>query len=265
MDAPQCPSAPARSSASPATASPATSLDPAFAKLLARAEATPEQLTAEEERQRREQSGKRATQWRALVDDAGTRYTDASFETFTVTRPEQGAVVKALQAYAENAADNLQAGRGILLFGPSGTGKDHLLMATARAILRRGLLGFGWATGAKIYRELRDAMDSETPEGRLLSQWTRPGVLIISDPMPPRGALTDYQAATLFDIVNVRYSNCRPTWCSLNVQSSAEADERIGASIVDRLKDGALVAFCNWPSHRRPEVVTGYSSKGVES
>lgn len=257
MDAPQCPPAPVRNSANPATASPATSLESAYAKALAQIpKSTPERLAAEELRQRREEAGKLRAEWRALVDGAGTRYAHASFDTFTVSLPQQRAVVGALQAYAEKAADNLRAGKGILVFGPSGTGKDHLLMATARAVLRRGLVGFSWATGAKIYRELRDAMDSETPEGRLLSQWTRPGVVIISDPMPPRGALTDYQAATLFDIVNTRYANCRPTWVSLNVQSSAEADERIGASIVDRLKDGALVAFCNWPSHRRPELVT---------
>jgi hypothetical protein len=36
----------------------------------------------------------------------------------------------------------------------------------------------------------------------------------------------------------------------MNVKDSNDASKRIGAAIVDRLKDDSLALFCNWPSYR---------------
>ena len=41
-------------------------------------------------------------------------------------------------------------------------------------------------------------------------------------------------------------------WVTVNVNSRAELDSRMGVQLADRLVDGALTLFCNWPSYRKP-------------
>jgi hypothetical protein len=53
--------------------------------------------------------------------------------------------------------------------------------------------------------------------------------------------------------VDYRYSHRKPIWLTLNVADGAEAELRMGAQTVDRLRDGALVLFCNWPSYRKAD------------
>ena len=77
-------------------------------------------------------------------------------------------------------------------------------------------------------------------------------LFILSDPLPPGGRLSDYQATMLYVILDRRYRECKPIWASVNTVGRDEADARIGAPLVDRLRDGALVLACNWPSHRKP-------------
>jgi len=69
------------------------------------------------------------------------------------------------------------------------------------------------------------------------------------------GALTPYQASCLYDILDFRWQRRMPTWCSVNVSSSEEADQRLGAVITDRLQDGAMVLRLTWPSYRKPRSI----------
>ncbi len=49
----------------------------------------------------------------------------------------------------------------------------------------------------------------------------------------------------------------------MNVSSGEEAEKRIGAQIVDRLRDGALSIVCNWPSHRKSAAADWQPSRKV--
>ena len=75
-------------------------------------------------------------------------------------------------------------------------------------------------------------------------------VLYVSDLVPPTGALNERQQAELFRIVDYRYSNLKSIFLTLNVAKAQEAEGRLGAQSVDRLRDNALVIHCNWASKR---------------
>lgn len=180
----------------------------------------------------------------------GARYRDATLDSFIVEHEAQRPVVEAIRAYARRGRDNIREGRGIVLFGPPGTGKDHLLVALGRLAAGSGFT-IRWVNGAELFRELRDAISEDAKESRVLGRYARPHVLILSDPVPPGGRLSEYQSTMLYQLVDERYRALLPTWVSINVANGEEAGERLGAATVDRLRHGSLCLFCDWPSYRR--------------
>lgn len=190
-----------------------------------------------------------------LNRDRGRRYAECSFDNFEAGTDAQRQIVDQLKSYVRDAASI--AGTNVVLFGPKGTGKDHLLraLATASAYFH-GIVPL-WRQGVDLHENLR--REAFRDEGRSkLTLGDDPhddeettDVLWISDPLPPSGGLTEYQQAKLFGLIDRRYSDLRPTWITMNVADGSEAESRMGAQVVDRLRDGALVLNCNWPSYRK--------------
>ena len=187
----------------------------------------------------------------------GPLYQGCTSDNYRAETPKQRNLVAALREYAANMPAEVAEGAGIVLFGGSGTGKDHLLAALARpAILKHGL-SVVWKNGMDLYGEMRDRIRNDDTERELVASLVGPDILYLSDPLPPVGDLTPYQAAMLQRILDGRIRNRRPVWVSMNVSGSAEADRRMGPALVDRLKPGALCCCCDWPSHRKPRMITG--------
>ncbi len=136
-----------------------------------------------------------------------------------------------------------------MLFGPKGTGKDHLLVALCRAAIVAGKYVL-WQNGMDLFGDIRDRMDTADSERALINRLVAPDVLYLSDPVPPLGNLTEFQSSMMFRILDGRYSRRKPTWCSVNASKGAELESRMGPQNVDRLRDGALSIHCDWPSYR---------------
>jgi DNA replication protein DnaC len=195
---------------------------------------------------------RRLNRIRNLVSLRGARYEGCRLKNFVTDTEAQQKAAETLRLFGKSMDDHCEAGRGLILFGPKGTGKDHLAMALAfRAIIQFGL-DVEWTNGMDLFGRFRDAMDDkDTSEHDLIREYARRQILYISDPVPPVGNLTEFQASVLFRILDARYSSMKPTWITVNVTSAVELDARIGAQNGDRLRDGATAIFCNWPSYRK--------------
>jgi len=228
---------------------------------------------------------------RELQELVGRKYVESTLGNYQCSVPNQSKAIWALENYADNLLHKLEVGTNIILHGPSGTGKDHMLIGLAKKILLQAgeskrIRGFchkiistgiktvehfeiyrndpvvperiffsvhvHWENGMDLYGDMRDIIDNRyQTEDRFIAGMTLPDILILSDPLPPRGSITDFQSQVLFRILDTRYRQCKPTWVTLNVRGAAEGDERLGPQLVDRLRDGALSIHCDWPSYRK--------------
>lgn len=203
-------------------------------------------IVEKEKEDRREKYEANLSKLKAAV---GARYAKCSLDNYEITTDLQARVVNALREYVETGC--VDRGEGIVLYGPVGTGKDHLLYAVASACIGVEFRA-AWVNGQDLFGDIRDRMDSDKPEAKLLETYSGAQLLVISDPLPPFGNLSQHQATMLYRLMDDRAARRWPTFVSINVADDQEADERLGAATWDRMCDGAWKMRCSWPSHRRP-------------
>jgi DNA replication protein DnaC len=191
---------------------------------------------------------------RALADLAfslGARYSRerTRLAKFEIYHASQETAVTRVRAFIADMGTNLQEGRSLVLYGAVGAGKDHLL-AAALYVAASATLPAQWLSGQEFYGRIRDTMDTGEREETVMEKWTRPIILGISDPIPPIGKPSEWNTSQLYRILDRRYRAMRSTWVSLNAESLADADAKLSAPIFDRLRDGATLVPCFWPSFR---------------
>lgn len=202
------------------------------------------------EREKRQELEQKYRRWESFIEDRGIRYRPCRLSNFVVSGEQQAAVLAAVEGYATRIVDEISIGTNVILFGPKGTGKDHLLTALSHMAFGHGFT-VEWRNGVDLYGDMRDSIAADMPEKDFVDRLVRPNVLYLSDPLPPVGAITNYQSSMLLRILDARYSRARPTWCSVNVLGGDELDQRMAGQNADRLRDGALALYCNWPSYRK--------------
>lgn len=187
----------------------------------------------------------------ALCAKLGKRYAGCDLDTFVTRNAIQMEILDAVRCHCDAMSREIESGKNVLLFGPRGTGKDHLATCILKATVRAGYSA-SWINGLDWFGVLRDGIDKGSSEVVELSRLTKPTVLCISDPLPLFGDLSQFQAGQLWRVIDRRYRDMKPTIVTLNVANRQEAEQRMGASLVDRLAHGALTLFCNWESYRKP-------------
>lgn len=199
----------------------------------------------------RDEDRRRAQIVRRLNESVGLRFANAKFAHYRTNSPAQEKAVQVVQAWAENYEANRAKGAGMLLYGPPGTGKDHLAIAALRLIAIKHGVDVLWTHGLDLFAAMRTGIQEESKEAEVLRPYFAAGVLCLSDPIPPAGAVTPWQASQLGRIIDRRWRMLRPTIVTLNVRDGEEAGDRLGQAAVDRLKQDAVCVACNWASFRK--------------
>jgi DNA replication protein DnaC len=179
------------------------------------------------------------------------RFAGLGFAAYHAEGTEQRRAVAICRAYAGRFAETRAAGRSLLLTGNPGTGKTHLACAILAEILRGGHTGL-FVTVSEALRLIRDAYSPRSirTESEAFALLTGPDLLVLDEVGIAIGDATK-RKAMLFDLLNSRYGDQRPTVLISNLDE-AGIGEYLGERIMDRILEhgSALVPF-TWGSYRR--------------
>lgn len=207
------------------------------------------------DREQRQEDARRKQLVTALSVKLGRRYAPgrATFDSFVCDCKSQESALMVCRLFAKDIEHAVKDGRGLILYGTVGTGKDHLLAAL---LYQAAAAGFAcsWVAGLELFGKVRDTFDNGKTEETALGPHIAPDVLGISDPILPTnepGRPQAWRTETLYRVLDRRYREVKPTWVTINAENEDDAKARLGAPIFDRLKDNADMIPCFWPSFRQ--------------
>ena len=171
-----------------------------------------------------------------------------SFRAYVTDTEGRREALKKVQEWAQNPTKNL------VLEGTNRTGKTHLMTAAVNKLSQKGIY-VRMALISTIYSTIKEAYDRSAPEYLYKEIYTKPQILVIDD--IGKEMVTDWTAATLFDLIDARYRNGKVTAITTNYNRKSlvekltvNGDVSKAKAIVCRIyggtHDGADVVTMNW-------------------
>ncbi len=185
----------------------------------------------------------------ARLSQAGIpmRFRGRNFDNFIPATSDQEHALAVAKAFATNFLEHAEAGSSLIFSGKAGTGKSHLALAIAQAVMPKYTAMYINALDA--VRMIRDtwrkgSIQSETDVLNLLGSID---LLVIDEVGVQNG--TDNEQMLMFDIINRRYRDMKPTIFLTNLGTKGFSDYVTERSF-DRLKESGTWVTFNWDSHR---------------
>ena len=219
-----------------------------------------ERLKAEEEAERAreaEQKAEFARSRRLELSGLEGRMLRSTFENFQATTDAHRKVLQACKALVSPLVTG--DGGGLWLLGSPGTGKTHLGSAMVSHVINVERKRACIHSARELVRMLRS---SWSKRGQLseFAQWYPETEDEIVEYVGMAGLFvldeigssfnSDAERTQLFDIIDLRYKHSLPTVLISNLDADG-IRAALGERSFDRLREGARVLSCAWPSHRR--------------
>lgn len=177
------------------------------------------------------------------------RYLNRTFANYNAASQQQQLALNVARHYAAHFEERLENGGGLIMQGKPGTGKTHLACAIANQVLTNGSSA-RFTTVMQLVRAVRATWkrDSEQSENQVLQAIIDYDLLIIDEIGVQYE--TESEKLILFDVLNGRYENVKPTILLTNLVGR-ELNACIGERNVDRIQEGGgtTISF-TWGSYR---------------
>lgn len=184
------------------------------------------------------------------------RFKTKTFESYRASTDRQRVALAACQGYAADFPEHAASGRCLLLLGHVGNGKTHLAAAIASVVVEQHRHNVLYTTVSRVCQQVKASYgkDSAQSEREALEIFRTPELLILDEVGASYG--TDFERMVMFEVVNARYEDVKPTIVISNLGAPALSGA-LGDRTVDRLREGGgVVVVFDWESARR-EVANG--------
>jgi DNA replication protein DnaC len=213
----------------------------------------PECTRIDHERDKQERASKDALERQRQVElrlnQAGipARFRSKDFASFHVDSDEKEKARAIAMEFANNFAGHAKDGAVMVFSGKPGTGKSHLAIAIASAIMPECTAMYISAIDA--IRMVRDTWrrNAERTETQVLRLLASVDLLILDEIGVQYG--TESEQVTLFDIIDKRYRDQMPMILLTNLTAS-EMKTFLGDRSYDRLREGGKWVKFDWESQR---------------
>lgn len=184
------------------------------------------------------------------------RYLSRTIDSFSVTAENKRSFEVATD-YIKNFREYFTQGKGLYLEGPCGTGKTHLAIAIALAIINTGVPVI-CKTSIDILGDIKRCYErnSKVTEEEVLEAYKTVDLLIIDD--LGKEQVTEWSVPVLYSILNERYEALLPTIITTNYNTSALAeklsakgDTETAAAIISRFVESYKRVTMAWADYRR--------------
>lgn len=184
------------------------------------------------------------------------RYLSRTIDRFSVTAENKKSFEVATD-YIKNFREYFTQGKGLYLEGPCGTGKTHLAIAIALAIINTGVPVI-CKTSIDILGDIKRCYErnSEVTEEEVLEAYKTVDLLIIDD--LGKEQVTEWSVPVLYSILNERYEALLPTIITTNYNTtalaeklSAKGDAETATAIISRFVESSKRVTMSWADYRR--------------
>lgn len=184
------------------------------------------------------------------------RYLSRTIDSFSVTAENKKSFEVATD-YIKNFREYFTQGKGLYLEGPCGTGKTHLAIAIALAIINTGVPVI-CKTSIDILGDIKRCYErnSEVTEEEVLEAYKTVDLLIIDD--LGKEQVTEWSVPVLYSILNERYEALLPTIITTNYNPtalaeklSAKGDTETATAIISRFVESSKRVTMSWADYRR--------------
>ncbi|MBK6728576.1 MAG: ATP-binding protein [Xanthomonadales bacterium] len=187
--------------------------------------------------------------FRAWDENAGvpTRYRCATIGHIQPVNASAKRLRSSVANYMANIGDRLADGDGLTLLGPVGTGKTLALCALVNTLCKDGVaaqyVGF-----PELVADLKASFGERHADDRSPMEGPMSCDLLALDEIGVK-ALTEFEAATLFALVDGRYTQRAATLIASNAREK-ELPALLGERVADRLRETNSVVILAGPSQR---------------
>jgi DNA replication protein DnaC len=186
----------------------------------------------------------------ARLNQAGIplRFRSKNFESYIADTDDKENARAVAMEFATNFKKHRESGTFLVFSGKPGTGKSHLAIAIAQAVMAGGTALYTSAIDA--VRMIRDTWrrDSTKTETQVLDMLASIDLLILDEVGVQYG--TEAEQVSLFDIIDKRYRALMPTILLTNLNAKG-MNEFLGDRSYDRLREGGLWVKFDWESQRK--------------
>lgn len=206
-------------------------------------------LAATRHAEAQEQAERERARLEAMLGQAAIprRFMERSLDNFVAETTEQQNALSVTREFAKNFAHHAERGDSLIFSGLPGTGKSHLGAALLKAVIPEYVGLYITCTG--MIRAVRAtwSRDSERTEVDVLREFGTVELLVLDEVGASGG--TDNEQSLIFDILDRRYRDMRPTILLTNLDKSG-FKSFVGDRVFDRMTEVARWVSFDWASYR---------------